>query len=205
MESPFTVFAILGIAIVALGIHLFLYSKRQSRRMRQFAAVRGYPYTARDDGTVARHLEQAFRIEERGCVRAFGRLKDIVAIPNGEIFRTVELLDLNPHGSVQNSHHLRVGVRFSGLPDGYGIFHITPDLVVHRRYPLENGPGNESIRGYLSAAGISEPPCPLSLTIARGQALAYLEPVVVGSLAQSDLDYLAELAARLSRGDARPA
>jgi Trk-type K+ transport system membrane component len=198
MNSNLVVFVILGIAFAAVGVHLVLYSKHRTEIIRRFAEARGFVFTARADSTLVSQLEKAFDIEEAGCVRTFDQVRDVVSLPSGTIFRAVELLDLNPHASAVNPHHPRAAVMFSTQPEWFGIFHVTSDLAVLQRYPLEERSAAEDVRRYIQEAGMSPPPHPLSLTLMRGYGLAYLEPPVVGSVTDEHLKYLAELSARLS-------
>ncbi|MGH7314448.1 MAG: hypothetical protein ACREJV_14835, partial [Candidatus Rokuibacteriota bacterium] len=110
MNSDLAIFVILGIAFVAVGLHLILYSKRRAAAIRRFAESQGCTYKARDDGTLENQLGNAFGIGESGYIRTFGQVRDIVSLPNGTIFRAVELMDLNPHAAAVNSHHARAAV-----------------------------------------------------------------------------------------------
>lgn len=199
MHSDFRVFVYLGIAFAAVGVHLFFYSKRQHRCIRRFASAEGYAYRTRDDGSLARRLDEAFGIAEGGCARAFERIRDVVALSGGEIFRCVELLDLTSYASVQNPRHARVAVRISAPSELHGIFHITSEFGVHQRYPTGSQSAAPHVQRYLVSANIAHPPHPISLSFANGQVLAYLEPAVAGSVTESDLCYLADMAAQLSQ------
>jgi hypothetical protein len=119
-------------------------------------------------------------------------------LPQGKLFRAVELLDLNPHASVESSHHARALVLFPGAPEWSGIFHVTSDLAVHQRYPGERGPAAVGILRLFEQVGAAAPPHTLSLSFMHGQGLAYLEPAITGSVTEAHLTYLADLAARFS-------
>lgn len=198
MDRDSLVFILLGVAFAAVGVHLVVYSRRRAGVVRAFAESRGYPYDDRDDGSLELQLERTFGIEDAGCARAFSQLRDIVCLPRGRLFRAVELMDLNPHGSVHDPHHARAAVIFPAEPEWSGVFAVTSDLSVHQRYPRENGPATAQLPRLFRQAGISSPPQPLSLTFMRGQGLAYLEPAVTGSVTETHLTYLADLAERFS-------
>jgi hypothetical protein len=119
-------------------------------------------------------------------------------LPQGKLFRAVELIDLNPHASVEASHHARAAVLFPGAPEWSGIFHVTSDLAVHQRYPRERGPAAVGIPRLFERVGAAAPPHTLSLTFMHGQGLAYLEPAITGSVTEAHLKYLADIAARFS-------
>lgn len=198
MQGNPVVFVLLGVAFAAVGVHLFVYSRRRAAVLRRFAQSRGLPFEERDDGSLERHLDRAFGIEDPGCARAFGQMSDIVSLPQGKLFRAVELIDLNPHASVQSPHQARAAVLFPGAPEWSGIFHVTSDLAVRQRYPRERGPAHVGMPRLFEQAGAAAPPHPLCLTFMRGQGLAYLEPAITGSVTEAHLTYLADLAARFS-------
>lgn len=198
IEGEPIVFVFLGVAFAAVGLYLVLYARRRAGTVRDFARSRGYPWRARDDGSLEEELQEAFRIDEPGCVRTFDRPRDVVSIPGGTLFRAVELLDLNPHASVYDSHQARVAVLLPEGPDFEGIFMVTSDLEVRQRYPREETSGGAGVVALLKDAGVRAPPHPLSLTFMRGRGLAYLQPAVVGSVDAQGLAYLADLAERLS-------
>lgn len=199
MNSDLIVFIILGIAFVAVALHLVLYSRRRSATLRRFADLHGYPYEVQDNGTLERQLGNAFGIQESQCARAFGQVGDIVSFPDGIIFNAVELLDLNPHGSAANSHHPRTAVLFSVSSKWFGIFHVTPGGLVHARYPQGAAEEGKAVQEFVQRVKMAKPPCPMSLTLMHGLALAYLEPAVVGSVKSGHLDYLADVAACFAR------
>lgn len=198
MHGDHLVFVFLGVAFAAVGLHLAVYSRRRSGVFRRFAAARGYPHTERDDGSLERQLDRAFEISEPGCARAFSQVRDIVCLPIGKLFRAVELIDLNPHASAESPHHARAAVVFPGTPEWSGVFHVTSDLRVHQRYPREPDPATDRLPGLLRQVGIALPPHPLSLTFMRGQGLAYLEPTLTGSITETHLTYLSDLAERFA-------
>jgi hypothetical protein len=198
VEGSPLVFALLGVAFAGVSVHLIVYARRRGALLRRFAQSRGLHLEARDDGSLEHQLCRAFEIEDSGCARSFGQIRDIVSLPQGVLFRVVELSDLNPHASVESSHHARAAVLFSGDPGWSGIFHVSADLGVHQRYPRERGAAEIGVRGLFEQAGIAPPPHTLSLTFMRGCGLAYLEPAITGSVTEAHLTYLADLAARLS-------
>jgi hypothetical protein len=198
VEGNLLVLLLLGGAFGLVGVHLVLYSRRQSRLVRRFAESRSYRYSERDDGRLERELSGGFELRESACRRAFSRIRDVVFLDCGELFRAVELLDLSPHGTTENSHRARTAVRFPAGSAPAGIFHVAPDLEVHQRYPRNDRSCAGDVAGLLRRAGIGCPPHPLSLTLVRGQGVAYLEPLVTGSLKEDHLSYLADLASRLS-------
>lgn len=198
VDNNLLLFAGLGGAFAAVGIHLALYSRRKTRLFKRFAQSRGYRYRDRDDGSLEAQLGRVFEIEDFGCTRVFGQVRDVVSLPSGTLFRAVELLDLNPHAQTENPHHARAAVLFSCAAEWSGIFVVTSDLAVRQQHPRGGGPAADAVATLFEQAGGGAPPHPLSLTFMRGHGLAYLEPTVTGSVTEAHLAYLADLAARLS-------
>ncbi len=85
---------------------------------------------------------------------------------------------------------------FPASVDSEGVFLLLPDGRIDQRHPRGEA-GVPALRAALERAGAASAPCPLSLTLARGRAVACLEPLVTGALETRYLDYLLELAARL--------
>lgn len=198
MEGNLLVLIVLGGAFGLVGVHLVLYSRRQSRLVRRFAESRSYSYSERDDGRLERELRDGFELRESACRRAFSRIRDVVSLERGELFRAVELLDLSPYGSAEDSHRARTAVRFPAGSLAAGIFHVAQDLAIRQRYPRNDRSQAAEVAGLLHSAGVACPPHAMSLTLSRGQGIAYLEPLVTGSLNEDHLSYLVDLASRLS-------
>lgn len=199
MDNNTLLFSILGLAFAGVGIHLYLYSRRVSRRIRQFARDRGLTWRPRDDENLEATINTAFDLPETGLVQNFSRIRDIVRFDDSVLFRGTELLDLTPYGSATNPHASRVTVLFdlTGVPEG--IFMVMPSLEVRQRYPLEGPNNSDTIAGIFRSPEIEPPPHPLSLSLKNGHALAYLEPLVVGSVSDTDLEYLIKLTENLQK------
>lgn len=200
MHGNMWVFVILGVAFAAVGVHLVLWSRRQSSRIENFARSHGLGYEARDSaGHLEREVNSCVALEEPGLARAFDRFRDLVSLNGGKLFRAVELLDLNPWGDTENTHQARTAVFFDAPHYPAGIFSVTPTLAVEQRYPRNQSAANQ-VRALLERASVRPPPCPLSLTLMRGHGLAYLEPTMVGSLTEEHLRYLVEFVSRFPSG-----
>jgi len=192
------VFVVLGAAFAGVAIHLLLWSRRQSRLVRRFARERGLDYRAGGSSRLEDAVNACAAMEETGIVRAFSGLRDVVSLDGGTLFRATELLDLNPWGSPQNTHQKRTAVFFRAPEAPAGIFFVTPTLSVEQRYP-RGGSAAEQVRSHLEQAGIPAPPCTLSLSLAPGGGIAYLEPAITGALSRRHLEYLVDLVARFQR------
>lgn len=196
MEGNMLVFVVLGVAFAATGVHLFLWSRRQSGSLKRFAESKGLVYRSRDVEELERRVNECVALEEEGLTRTFGQFSDIVTIGNGKMFRAVELRDLNPWGKTEYANQARVAVMFPVACGFSGIFSISPALVVRQLYP-ETPSSTEEVRSMVERTRAGAPPCMLSLTLMRGYGLAYLEPAVVGSVRRTDLEYLERLVAAL--------
>lgn len=186
------VFAILGIAFAAVGVHLFLWSRKRSRQIRRFAVDNHLAYRAKDTIGIQQLVNEAVEIEEYHMGRRFDRVRDVVEFGHGTIFRAVEALDLVPWGEPQNTHHVRTAITFPTAAEMSGIFLIDTDGSVHQRYPVD-ADDNDRLHVVLADAGVPRPPWPLSLTIMQGRVVACLEPTVTGALDDEHLRYLVEL------------
>lgn len=196
VSNPQVSFLILAAALVAVA-RLVAFSRQQRGAIRDLARRRGVQCVDRDDGRMEAKLDRHFGIAEAGYVRSFGQIRDVVSLPEGVLMRTVELLDLDPYGSVGNPHRARAAMVFSSATEITGIFLVGPDLSVQCIHPPFQDSRVERCRSLLSRASVPRPPRPLSLTLTEGYALAYLEPRVTGAVPVTHLEYLVGLAARL--------
>lgn len=192
MSEGLLVFVVLTAVFAAVSIHLFLWSRRVTGRIRRFASARGLKYEARDSGAFEARLNAAVALDESGLTRRFGQVGDLVRVPGGVLFRAVEFRDLNPHASSAYGQRPRTAVLFDAPAAPAGIFSVTPLFEVWQEYPL-NQSSASALQAYVQQSRLPRPPAPLSLTFMRGQALAYLEPFVSGSLTDEHLEYLAAL------------
>ena len=197
MSEGFLVFVILNLILVGIVAHLYFYTRHKAAIVRRFAASHNYLFQSADGGTLELQLQEAFKLDGP-AVRAFGQLSDIVTLPQGRLFRTVELLDLNRHAKSYNTHWSRVAVLFSRKVTCSGIYLIEPDLTVSQIFPADRDSELSEVAALFKQADLAAPPHPLSLTFMRGQGLAYLEPPVVGSVTNDDLGYLCEVVKRFS-------
>jgi hypothetical protein len=194
-----TVFWILGIAFAALGIYLYIYSQKRRRLVREFASSKGLSYSREDQGNLERDLEEAFSFDRPGITRNFGRIRDVVLYEGITMFRTTELLDLNPHGSSQNTHFGRIAVYFDAPVGSEMFFLVSPELEYSNRHPTEPIPNTAPFFIKIKDTLETSPPSHyLSVTSMRGEAILYLQPAF-GSEKREDLEYLLELAGTLYR------
>ena len=194
------VFLILAPIFVLIGLWLFIYSRRRSRLLKGFGGKRGFFYRHEDDGTLQQALNHAFALTAP-LGRDFSRIKDIVKDNGICLFRVTEALDLSYYGMPQNTHFGRIAVFFETKKDLKLFFlvknaqefkHIIPKDV----HQISIDPIFIKLKQSINE---NPPPHTLSVTLMRGQFLAYLEPMLTGSEKESDLNYLFELAKIVKR------
>jgi hypothetical protein len=186
-----TVFWILVPLFVAVGAYLVWYSRRGRRLVMAFAREKGLRYRPGDDGQLAAALDEALGFDEPGLVRSFGQVRDIVYDRESvQLFRTVELLDLNRYGTSQSTHYSRVAVTFEVSPDLELFALVSPDLRCQSRLGSDSSVPQEPVTVIRSVLENQRPRCPLSVTLKRGRGLIYLEPLVTGNVRPEDLEYL---------------
>lgn len=198
------VFWALGAAFLAVGVHLFLFGRRRRKMLHRFARGHALSYDPDPSDALEEEMNRAFRLDEVGFVRAFMRVRDTVGDGRIRVFRCVELLDLDRWGSGQNPHHNRIAALFPADPalrhwsmhgrDAHRLDGVVP-----------KGHMDPAVSERVEATLSEHPPrCPISLTVSGGLGLLYLEPTMVGSETEADVEYLFtladELARRLARG-----
>jgi hypothetical protein len=190
---------ILGVLVLAVGVHLYFYNRRRRALIRDFAKRRGLDHHPEGDPALEESLENAFDFGEVGLTRTLGRIRDIVRGEKGlVIFRATELLDLNPHGATEFAHHGRIAVSFPTVSEGELFVVVSPQLHYDNRHPTRTDyNGDPTFRVLKRVLERKPPPHTLSVTVTRGRVLLYLEPLVTGSEKPEDLKYLFRLARAL--------
>lgn len=183
-----------------VGFWLYYYSRRRSQLVQDFSAKKGLRYFGVDDGGFEEQLSADLALEPP-LARSFARIRDITDADGILLFRVTEVLDLSHYGLPQNSHFGRLAVSFEVsspadiyfLARGQNQFRpIVPDSVDK----ISTEPAFKVIAQVIS---IFPPPHSLSVTLVKGRFLAYLEPAVVGSEKEPELEYLLLLAQRIRR------
>jgi len=198
IKGDVTVFYILVPAFLLVGLWLIYYNMKKSELLRRFAAKRGLAYSKKAPG-LDEELDRVFRLETP-FARAFMLVRDVITDGRTRLMRLTELLDLSPYGTPQNTHFRRIPVYFPA-PAG-------PDLILGFNHGVPGGSGeprvmypvgtdvsgDERVKRLQELVSKMPPPHPLTVTLMGGRALAYLEPLMVGSEGESEADYLLEFA-----------
>lgn len=194
------VFLILIPIFAAVGTYLIIYNKKKSALFKSFSSTRGLQYQKKDDGQIERVLSEKLRIEEPNYVRSISGVRDIIRHGEILIFRCTELLDLYKYGNPQTTHFPRAALSFEVPQDTSLFFIFFPKTEEYKScYPPDKNLNEDKyFQNIKSLLPDLLPPHPVSITLSRGSALIYLEPLVVGGEKDSDLDYLLSLGKKLN-------
>lgn len=201
MSSNLILALVLGGAFLAVGIHLFLWSRRTRARFQKFAREKRLVYTPSDREGFEEKLNSTFGLAaDDGGVRGFSRVRDLIPFEGGSLFRMIEVMDLTRFSTAENTHSARAAVMADAPQAGNlrGIFQLIPGSGMRQRFPLEGTDQSTAALALLQSIDADRPPCTLTMTFADGKALAYLEPLVVGSVTQEHLDFLLRLGQTLA-------
>ena len=194
------VFLILTPIFVLIGLWLLIYSRRRSRIVKAFGETKGFFYRYKDDGTLEQALNRAFALAAP-LGRDFSRIRDIVEDDSIRLFRVTEALDLSHYGMPQNTHFGRIAVFFE-TEKNWELFFLAKNaqeikhILPTDSNKMESDPIFAKIEQIIKE---NPPPHMLSVTVMRGNFIAYLEPMMTGSEKESDLNYLFELARMVKR------
>jgi hypothetical protein len=191
------VFWILGPLFAALGLYLLWYSRRRRRMLEAFAGKHRLRIQPGYREKLQETLDGAFSLEGEGLVRSLSQLSSIVDGGSVRIFRTIELLDLNPYAQSYTTHYNRIAALFE-IPAGHDeFFLLDKSMQASRMLPGAGTPAPEVVDLARRAAVSCSARHPLSVTLARGHGLIYFEPLVVGGESLGDVDSLYCIAKQL--------
>ena len=199
MSNDPRVFFILVPIFAAVGVYLVVYNRKKSALFRDFSSSKGLQYQKRDDGYIEKALTEQLKIEEPNYVRAISGVKDIIRHGEIIIFRCTELLDLYKYGNPQTTHFPRVALSFDTPQDASLFFVLYPKTGEYKScYPPDKNLNEDKyFQNTKSALQDFPPPHPVTITLSRSTAFIYLEPLVIGSEKERELDYLLNLGKKL--------
>ena len=181
---------ILAPLFVAVGIYLIWYSRRRKKMLAAFAKTHQLMPRPEYKEEIQKTLDSCFSIKNGGVVRSFGQLSSIVFGESIWIFRTVELLDLNPHSQSYSTHFSRIAVLFNILTDHDEFFILNKSGHANQRLPGSKLP-DPHIAGLVKRSAVScEARHPISVTLTGGYGLIYFDPLVTGGETKSDINSL---------------
>ncbi|MDY7037928.1 MAG: hypothetical protein SV375_17420 [Thermodesulfobacteriota bacterium] len=139
---------------------------------------------------VQQTLDSCFSLKGQGLVRSFGQLSSLVEGESTWLFRTVELLDLNPYEQSYSTHFPRIASLFDIPTDHEEFFFLDKSMKPIQRLPKSEPPNANVIEITKRIATSCKARHPLSVTLRRGHGLIYFEPMVTGGETIDDLNSL---------------
>lgn len=202
MSSNGILVIVLGGSFLAVGVHLFLWSRRTRTRFRRFARERRLLYIPTDREGLEERLQQTFGLNrEDAGRRGFSQVSDLIPFEGGVLFRMVQILDMTRFTTAANAHaaHAAIMVDVPQATNLRGIFQKVPGDGLRQRFPLEGTDQSTAVSALLQSLDAPTPAQTLTISFAKGRALAYLEPSLVGSVTLEHLDFLLRLGQALSK------
>lgn len=191
------VFWILVPLFVALGLYLFWYSRRRKKMIATFAKMHQLRSRPEYDKELQKTLDNCFSLKEEGLVRSFEQLSSLVGGDSIWLFRAVELLDLNPLAQSQSTHFPRIAALFD-ISVNYDEFFIMDRSMQPRQRLPESTLTNPNVAEITKQIAKScDARHALSVTLTRGHALIYFEPLLTGGETVNDVNSLYCIAQKL--------
>lgn len=198
-ESGPLVFWILAPIFVAVGLYLIWYARRRKKMLEEFAKMRQLSIRPEYEKKLEDTLNNCFSLKDEGLVRCFGQLSSILDGGTIWIFRSVELLDLNPYAQSYATHFSRVVALFEVSKNHDEFFILNKSMQVIKRLAKTNSPNHsvtDTVKGIVTSCHGRHA---LSVTFAKGHGLIYFEPTVTGGETIDDIVSLYCIAKKLSR------
>lgn len=174
---------------LAVGVYLIWYSRRRKKLVESFADLHQLPMCPERKAQIQVALDTSFVLKD-GLVRTFGQLSSLVDGFGIWMFRTVELLDLDPHAQSHSTHFNRIAALFEISADHGEFFLLDAAGQPHRKLPGRNQPNAAVVKTVRLISQACSVRHALSVTLSRGHGLIYLEPAVVGGETMADVNTL---------------
>lgn len=180
---------------IAVGIHLFLYSRRRKKLLERFANSNHLSFKPELQAKLQNILDISFHLKQDGLSRSFDQLSSIIFDDSIWVFRSVELLDLNAYGQSYSPHSPRVIALFEVPQSLEEFFLLDKSMNITTRLPGSTVPTSK-VTGLVKECFIQDNqlPHPLSISFSKGHGLIYFEPLVVGGETLSDINSLYRIA-----------
>ncbi|MFC1743042.1 hypothetical protein ACFL35_03535 [Candidatus Riflebacteria bacterium] len=196
------VFIILILVFLAVGIHLFLWSRKRNKMIREFYQKKGMKLCEGEESVLEKKLNEAFGLEElNGQYRLFSSVRNIATDGTITFFSFTEYCRNFAGIGQKGTSHPFIGATFSAAVDKNICFYRNHDGECKTDYI--SGENSEedfalsTVRKLLQA----EPPDPsnwgIRVSFAPGVILLYLRPGVVGCEKEEDLDYMYKIGKKI--------
>ncbi len=184
------VFWILVPLFVAVGLYLIWYSRRRKKMLEAFSQTHRLRIRPEHEKELQKTLDSCFSLKDENLVRSFGQLSSLVDGESIWLFRTVELLDLNPHAQSYSTHFPRIVALFDISKDHDEFFVLDKSMQASQMLPRSNSPNPHVTELAKRIAASCKARHPLSVTLTGGHGLIYFEPLVTGGETISDVNSL---------------
>lgn len=177
--------------------YLIWFARRRRKMLETFATAHRFDVRPDLEDDVQNVLDDCFSLHENGLVRSFGQISSVVDGGAIRLFRSVELLDLNPAGTSQSTHLPRIAALVDVADQDSASFVLDRS---GRASPLIPGsePVDSGIPNIVSRIAVaSSARHGLTVTMAKGKMLVYLNPLVTGGETAADVESLYSIAKRL--------
>jgi hypothetical protein len=189
-EGSMLVWWILVPLFAVVALYLIWYSRRRKRMLEAFAVNRNLSVRPELEKDLQETLDKCFSLEGDGIVRSFGRVSSVVDGGSIRLFRTVELLDLNPHGTSQSTHFTRTAALFDVSPDYTECFVLDTAGTANCLLPGAEAVAPDLADACRRIAASCGARHDLFVSMERGKGLLYLSPLVTGGESMDDLGSL---------------
>ncbi|MDH3767505.1 MAG: hypothetical protein OES99_03520 [Gammaproteobacteria bacterium] len=127
-------------------------------------------------------------------MRKFGQLSSLVDGGSVWLFRTVELIDLDPYAQAYVTHYSRIVALFDITTDHDEFFLLDKSMQAIPVLPGSKPPDSDVTEVARRLAASSNSRHALSVTLKNNRGLIYFQPFVVGGETLSDVDSLYSIA-----------
>jgi len=174
----------------AVGLYLVWYARRRKAMFQAFSKKHHLPIRPERREELQKTLDSCFSLKNKNLVRSFDQLSSIIDARPICLFRSVELLDLNPYARSDSTHFPRIAALFSVSENHDEFFILDKSMQAVSKLPGSKNlnPDVSSITKQVAASCNARHP--LSVTLARGHGLIYFEPLVTGGETLNDIEIL---------------
>jgi len=175
---------------IAAGFFLIWYTPHRKAMLQTFSKKYHLPIRPERKEELQKSLDDFFSLKHLSLVRSFAQLSSIIDAGPIWLFRTVELLDLNPLARSYSTHFSRIAALFKVSTNHEEFFILKKSMHAIQKLPRSKTLNNE-LTDIIKPITVS---CnarhPLSVTLVNGHGLIYFEPLITGGETISDIECL---------------